>query len=78
MNIPFHYKQKSFSCGPAALRMVIQALINHEMDENSLVELIGTDEALGTSLLMFEKNLSNLLQTICIQYKIVNRLMRPP
>lgn len=72
MKIPFHYKQKSFSCGPAALRMVMQALINQDIGEEALIELIGTNEEQGTPLGLFEKNLSHLLQAICDQYRIEN------
>jgi predicted double-glycine peptidase len=72
MKIPFHYKQKSFSCGPAALRMVIQTLINQDVGEETLIELIGTNEELGTPLLAFETNLSHLLQAICDRYGIEN------
>lgn len=37
MKIPFHYKQKSFSCGPAALRMVSQALIHQDIGEEIVI-----------------------------------------
>lgn len=72
MKIPFYYKQKTFSCGPAALRMAIQALIAQDVGEETLIELIGANEETGTPLLAFESNLDHLLQTLCNQYRIEN------
>jgi len=71
--IPYHSKQKPFACGPAALRMAIQALIAEDVGEDLLIKLIGTSEKWGTPLSAFEINLSNLLTTICKELNIDNR-----
>jgi ABC-type bacteriocin/lantibiotic exporter with double-glycine peptidase domain len=72
MKIPFYYKQQKFSCGPAALRMAIQALIDQDVGEEILIELIGANEEIGTPLPVFESNLAYLLQALCNQYGIEN------
>lgn len=72
MKIPIHYKQKNFSCGPAALRMAVQALINKDASEDIFIEFLGTSEEAGTLLLAFKTNLSQMLQIICNKYGIEN------
>ena len=68
----FHYKQKNFTCGPAALRIAIQTLIEHDISEELLTELLGTNEEIGTPLFVFEANLTELLAKICLLQNIPN------
>jgi predicted double-glycine peptidase len=70
--IAFRYKQKSFSCGPAALRMIIQTLIDYDVGEEILIELLGTNELTGTPLFAFEEKLTPLLTSICLLKQIPN------
>lgn len=69
----FHYKEKNFTCGPAALRMAIQTLIEHDISEDLFTELIGANEEIGTPLFVFEANLSELLEKICLLHNIPNK-----
>ena len=70
--IKFNYKEKPFSCGPCALRMVLQTLLDTDIKEEIIIELIGATKEAGASLLLFQKNLSFLLKQICLQFKLDN------
>lgn len=71
--IKFYFKQKSFSCGPCALRMILETLTNTHIDEEKIIELIGATEDLGAPLSIFQKNLNTLLAKISNQLKVPNR-----
>ena len=71
--IKFHYKEKPFSCGPCALRMIIESFFNIEIEEEIIIKLIGATEKEGTPLALFKKNLSFSLEQICLQINRVNQ-----
>jgi hypothetical protein len=70
--ITFHYKEKSFSCGACALRMVLETLLSTNIDESNIIDLLGSTKEKGTPLVAYQKNLEFLLAKVCIQLKISN------
>ena len=58
MDFPHHYQETDYTCGPAAMKMVVQGLLGEERPEAVLAAVMGTRDAHGTrqrSMLRFAR-----------------------
>lgn len=73
--IKFNYKQKPFTCGPCALRMILETLLDRDISEEKITHLLGATEETGAPFSFFDTNLAFLLNQICSELKIDNRFI---
>ena len=68
-----HYKEKEYTCGPAALRIAIESLTNQDPGEELLTRLLGTNDEIGTPLSHFEDQLSDVLSHVVTNLNLSNK-----
>ncbi len=60
IDIPHHEQETDFTCGPAALKMVLDGLWGIRIEEQSLAEQLGTDAHIGTRQKVLAKFVEDL------------------
>jgi len=58
VDVPHHFQETDHTCGPAALKMVLESLWGTVLDEDELAELLATDHPNGTGQRAIEVLLS--------------------
>lgn len=54
-NLPHHYQETDVTCGPAAIKMALDALLGVKVDEETLAVHLGTNDAIGTRQRVIER-----------------------